>query len=187
MGKITVNDLLLSDLLAKLASRFAANRLHHQGISWAEVEASILQSDTQIQNALHWMEHTGGEPDVVGIDANTGKFIFVDCAAQSPAERRSLCYDKAALEARKKNKPVGSALELAVQMGVQMLTEAQYRELQTLGEFDTKTSSWVDTPKDIRAQGGAIFCDRRYGKVFTYHNGADSYYAVRGFRTRLLV
>lgn len=182
-----VNDSLLSELLEILALRFAANRLRHQGILWAEVEASILQSGTQAQNALHSMERTGGEPDVVGVDANTGKFIFVDCAAQSPAKRRSLCYDKAALDARKKNKPVGSAMELAAQMGAQMLTEAQYRELQTLGEFDTKTSSWVDTSADIRAQGGAIFCDRRYGKVFTYHNGADSYYAVRGFRVRLLI
>jgi hypothetical protein len=159
----------------------------HQGIHWAEVEDKIRQSGTQNQNALHEMELTGGEPDVVGVDPHTGKFIFVDCAAQSPLGRRSLCYDQAALDARKNNKPVGSAVGLVTQMGAQMLTEAQYRELQTLGEFDTKTSSWLQTPVEIRTLGGAIFGDRRYGQIFIYHNGADSYYAARGFRTRLLV
>lgn len=182
-----MNDSLLNELLAKLALRFAANTPRHQGIHWADVEANIRQSGTQNQNALHEMELTGGEPDVVGGDPHTGKFIFVDCAAQSPLGRRSLCYDRAALDARKSNKPVGSAMELAMQMGAQMLTEAQYRELQTLGEFDTKTSSWLQTPLEIRTLGGAIFGDRRYGQIFTYHNGADSYYAARGFRTRLLV
>ncbi|EGM71111.1 DUF4256 domain-containing protein [Shewanella sp. HN-41] len=182
-----MNDSLLSELLAKLAPRFATNMPRHQGIHWADVEAKIRQSGTQNQNALHGMELTGGEPDVVGVDPLTGKFIFVDCAAQSPLGRRSLCYDQAALDARKNNKPVGSAMELATQMGAQMLTEAQYRELQTLGEFDTKTSSWLQTPVEIRMLGGAIFGDRRYGQIFTYHNGADSYYAARGFRTRLLV
>ncbi|WP_198780822.1 DUF4256 domain-containing protein [Shewanella putrefaciens] len=182
-----MNDSLLSELLAKLAPRFVANMPRHQGIHWAEVEAKIRQSGTQNQNALHAMELTGGEPDVVGVDPHTGKFIFVDCAAQSPLGRRSLCYDQAALDARKNNKPVGSAVELVTQMGAQMLTEAQYRELQTLGEFDTKTSSWLQTPVEIRTLGGAIFGDRRYGQIFIYHNGADSYYAARGFRTRLLV
>lgn len=182
-----MNDSLLSELLATLAPRFAANMPRHQGIHWAEVEDKIRQSGTQNQNALHEMELTGGQPDVVGVDPHTGKFIFVDCAAQSPLGRRSLCYDQAALDARKNNKPVGSAVGLVTQMGAQMLTEAQYRELQTLGEFDTKTSSWLQTPVEIRTLGGAIFGDRRYGQIFIYHNGADSYYAARGFRTRLLV
>jgi hypothetical protein len=133
------------------------------------------------------MEASGGEPDVIGQDRSTGKFIFCDCAAESPLGRRSLCYDREALNARKENRPAGSALEMALAMGVELLTEGQYRELQRLGEFDTKTSSWIATPQDVRALGGALFCDRRYDKVFVYHNGAQSYYAARGFRSLLRV
>lgn len=177
----------LNKLVAVLEQRFEANMSRHIGLDWHVVQSRILASHTQTQTALYEMECTGGEPDVVGLDVLTGEVIFCDCSAESPIGRRSLCYDKAALDGRKKNKPCGSAVEMALAIGAELLTEAQYHELQTLGEFDIKTSCWIQTPTDIRVLGGAIFCDRRYGKVFTYHNGADSYYAARGFRVRLKV
>jgi hypothetical protein len=158
----------------------------HRGIAWADVQAK-LRGNTRALAALLAMEESGGEPDVIGRDKTSGAYIFCDCSAQSPSGRRSICYDREALESRKENKPKNSALELAATMGIDLLTEEQYRQLQQLDEFDTKTSSWVHTPADIRALGGALFCDRRYGKVFVYHNGADSYYAARGFRGVLRV
>lgn len=158
----------------------------HPGVKWAGVE-SRLASNPAALRSLQEMERTGGEPDVVTLDEATGACCFVDCSAESPPGRRSVCYDREALDARKEHKPEGSAVELAAAMGVALLTEAQYRQLQKLGEFDTKTSSWVLTPPDIRKLGGALFCDRRYGTVFTYHNGAQSYYAARGFRACLSV
>jgi hypothetical protein len=173
-------------LLATLAQRFAAHPGRHAGLDWTMVEAR-LHADPGKLRALGEMERTGGEPDVIGFDQTTVQFIFCDCSPESPAGRRSLCYDRAALDARKENKPAGSAFDLATAIGATILTEAQYRHLQTLGQFDSKTSSWVETPAAIRKLGGALFCDRRYDTVFTYHNGADSYYAARGFRTRLLV
>jgi hypothetical protein len=153
----------------------------HQGIAWAEVQAR-LDDDSDALRSLREMEATGGEPDVIGQDRETGHYTFCDCSAESPAGRRSVCYDREALDSRKENKPASSAVEMAAAMGIDLLTEAQYRELQKLGEFDTKTSSWIETPADVRSLGGALFCDRRYGKVFVYHNGAQSYYAARGFR-----
>ena len=173
-------------LLNTLQSRFQNNPQRHPGVVWADVQAR-LEAHPEKLGVLAEMERTGGEPDVVGQDAATGEFIFYDCSAQSPEGRRSLCYDGAALAARKRNKPSGSAIELAEAMGVALLTEEEYRHLQILGEFDTKTSSWVQTPDAIRERGGALFCDRRYDHVFTYHNGADSYYAARGFRDSLRV
>jgi hypothetical protein len=168
-------------LLEQLKARFESHRHRHPNVSWDRV-AETLRANPAALKSLQSMEATGGEPDVVG-DAEAGdRFVFCDCSPESPAGRRSLCYDRAALDARKENKPKGSAVEAAAAMGVDLLTEAQYRHLQTLGVFDTKTSSWVATPADVRALGGAIFCDRRYGRVFTYHNGAESYYAARGFR-----
>ena len=157
----------------------------HKGAAWAQVQAR-LEANPAALKSLHAMERTGGEPDVIGGDDQSG-FIFCDCSAESPAGRRSLCYDREALDSRKENKPQGSAVEAAGEMGVELLTEEQYRELQQLGEFDAKTSSWIRTPADVRALGGALFCDRRYGKVFVYHNGAQSYYAARGFRGLLRV
>ena len=174
------------ELLATLQARFEKNMNRHEGLAWADVQAR-LEANLEKLWPLHEMERTGGEPDVVGRDEETGEFLFYDCAAQSPAERRSLCYDRAAWEARKANKPGGNAVDTAAEMGVDLLTEAEYRRLQTLGEFDTKTSSWVKTPPEIRERGGAVFCDRRYDHVFLYHNGADSYYAARGFRGSLRV
>jgi hypothetical protein len=171
-------------LIAILEQRFGANMQRHAGLAWQAVGARLDAAKLRI---LQEMENTGGEPDVVGVDPGTGEFVFCDCSTESPAGRRSLCYDQAALEARKANKPAGSALELAQSMGVTLLTEDEYGHLQTLGEFDRKTSSWVLTPAAVRRQGGALFCDRRYGRVFTYHNGADSYYAARGFRATLRV
>jgi hypothetical protein len=168
-------------LLAALKARFEKNAGRHKGIAWADVQAR-LESDTRAMKVLQAMEATGGEPDVIGRDAKSGRITFCDCAPESPAGRRSLCYDRAALDARKENKPQGSAVEMAAEIGIELLTEAQYRELQALGEFDLKTSSWVKTPTDVRSLDGALFCDRRYGKVFVYHNGAQSYYAARGFR-----
>ncbi len=153
----------------------------HKGVAWANVQKRIEASPAALLS-LHQMEATGGEPDVIGQDKATGQFIFCDCSAESPPGRRSLCFDREALDARKENKPEGNAVERAAAMGVTLLTEEQYRALQQLGEFDTKTSSWIDTPQDVRALGGALFCDRRYGKVFVYHNGVQSYYAARGFR-----
>ncbi len=173
-------------LIKALHDRFASNPRHHAGIEWSAVEAR-LQAHPARLNALHAMEQSGGEPDVIGADAQTGELTFCDCAAESPAGRRSLCFDRMALDARKENKPAGNAMDMASAMGIELLTEDEYRALQLLGEFDRKTSSWVKTPASIRTLGGALFCDRRYDHVFVYHNGAESYYAARGFRGRLRV
>lgn len=174
------------DLLLLLEARFEKNMQRHKGIAWADVRAKLLEHPNALRS-LHEMEATGGEPDVIGRDKKADQYLFCDCSAQSPGGRRSLCYDQEALDSRKENKPGGSAVATAEAMGVELLTEDQYRELQTLGEFDTKTSSWITTPADVRALGGALFCDRRYDRVFTYHNGAESYYAARGFRVLLRV
>lgn len=174
------------ELLRALKARFEKNMNRHKGLEWAEVQAR-LEADAGKLRSLHEMERTGGEPDVVGHDEKAGEYIFFDCSAESPPGRRSLCYDREALDSRKENKPSGNAVDMAAAMGIELLTEEQYRELQKLGEFDAKTSSWVKTPSDIRKLGGALFCDRRYGKVFVYHNGAQSYYAARGFRGSLRV
>ena len=171
-------------LLHALQARFDAHLQRHPGIAWAEVQAR-LDAQPEALRALLEMECTGGEPDVVVLDAHGNGVVFCDCAPESPAGRRSLCYDQAALDARKQNKPQGSAVEMAAAMGIELLTEAQYRALQRLGEFDTKSSSWVHTPAEMRALDGALFCDRRYGQVFVYHNGAQAYYASRGFRGTL--
>jgi hypothetical protein len=169
------------ELLSALKARFENNMKRHRNLEWAKVQAT-LDANTEKLWSLHEMESTGGEPDVVGYDKKTGEIIFYDCSAESPKGRRSVCYDREALESRKEHKPKNNAIDMAAAMGIELLTEEQYRELQKLGEFDTKTSSWVETPSDIRKLGGAIFCDRRYDTVFVYHNGADSYYAARGFR-----
>lgn len=169
-----------------LAQRFERHPQRHLGLRWAQVLARLAQHPAALA-ALRAMEATGGEPDVIGHDAATGQCLFCDCAAESPVGRRSLCYDPQALAARKENRPPGSAVAAAADLGIELLTEPGYRALQALGEFDTRTSSWVATPDDIRALGGALFCDRRYGRVFTYHNGAQSYYAARGFRGLLRV
>jgi len=169
------------ELLSALKARFEKNMKRHKTLEWAEVQAN-LEANPEKLSPLGEMERTGGEPDVVGYDKATNEYIFYDCSAESPKGRRSLCYDREALDARKENKPQNNALDLAAAMGIDLLTEEQYRQLQKLGEFDTKTSSWVKTPSEIRKRGGAIFCDRRYDTVFTYHNGAESYYAARGFR-----
>lgn len=174
------------DLLQRLQARFAAHPRRHAGIAWASV-AARLDGHPAALAVLARMEASGGEPDVIGRDEASGQTLFCDCAAESPAERRSLCYDRAAWDARKEAKPQGSAAEAAAAMGVELLDEAQYRALQALGEFDLKTSSWLATPADVRALGGALFGDRRYGRVFVYHNGAQSYYAARGFRGLLRV
>ncbi len=173
-------------LLQVLKARFEKHPERHKGVTWPAVQARLDKSQDKLRS-LAEMERTGGEPDVVGHDKKTGEYIFVDCAAESPAGRRSLCYDAEALKSRKENRPDGSALEMAASMGVELLTEEQYRALQQLGEFDLKTSSWVKTPPAIRRLGGALFCDRRYDTVFLYHNGAQSYYAARGFRASLRV
>lgn len=167
-------------LLETLASRFEANMHRHEGIRWNDVRTRIEDAAAAVK-ALGAMEATGGEPDVIGREKD-GRFVFCDCAAETPSGRRSLCYDRAALEARKEHKPKDSAVDMAAAMGIELLSEAQYRGLQELGEFDLRTSSWILTPPDVRELGGALFCDRRYGRVFTYHNGAQSYYAARGFR-----
>lgn len=174
------------ELLRILEARFEENMHRHAGLAWADV-AARLEGDPGARSSLHEMEQTGGEPDVIGRDTETGRYTFCDCSAESPEGRRSVCYDREARESRKKHQPESSAVEMADAMGIDLLTEEQYRELQKLGEFDTKTSSWVRTPSDIRALGGALFCDRRYGQVFVYHNGAQSYYAARGFRGLLRV
>ncbi|WP_207283645.1 DUF4256 domain-containing protein [Pseudomonas sp. FW300-N2F2] len=174
------------NLIQTLKTRFEQNLNHHPDIPWADVQ-SRLENNPNALESLQAMEATGGEPDVIGLDPNTGAVTFCDCAKESPTERRSLCYDRAALEARKENKPKGSAIEMAEKMGIALLTEDQYRALQTLGEFDAKTSSWLATPPELRALGGAIFGDFRYGRVFVYHNGVQSYYAARGFRGLLRV
>ena len=169
------------ELLSTLKARFEKNMNRHKGLEWAKVQAK-LEANAEKLWSLNEMERTGGEPDVVGHDKKTGEYIFYDCSVESPKGRRSVCYDREALEARKENKPKDSAINMAAAMRVELLTEEQYRELQKLGEFDLKTSSWIMTPADIRKLGGALFCDRRYNTVFLYHNGADSYYAARGFR-----
>lgn len=174
------------ELLGTLKTRFEKNMGRHKGIAWADVQTR-LEANPEKLRSLHEMERTGGEPDVVGHDRKTGEYIFYDCSAESPKGRRSVCYDREALEARKAFKPKDSAMNVAAAMGIEILTEEQYRELQKLGEFDTKTSSWVKTPSNIRKLGGALFCDRRYDTVFVYHNGAESYYAARAFRGLLRV
>lgn len=175
-----------ADLLKILKARFDKNKARHKGIDWEQVEAKLLAAPAKLWS-LNEMERTGGEPDVIGVDKKSGEFIFVDCAAESPKGRRSICYDHEALEARKENKPADSAINMAEDMGVTVLNEEEYRHLQTLGEFDLKTSSWLSTPANIRKLKGAIFGDRRYDTVFIYHNGAESYYAARGFRAMLKV
>jgi hypothetical protein len=172
------------ELLSALEIRFEKNMNRHKGLEWSEVQAR-LEANAEKLWSLNEMERTGGEPDVVGHDKETGEYIFYDCSAQSPKGRRSICYDRAALESRKAHKPDNNAIDMAAAMGIELLTEEQYRDLQKLGDFDTKTSSWVKTPSDIRKLGGALFCDRRYDTVFVYHNGAESYYAARGFRGAL--
>lgn len=174
------------DLLEVLKARFDKNMKRHKGIQWSEVLARINVKKGNLIT-LWEMERTGGEPDVIDRDKKTGEFVFVDCSTESPGGRRSLCYDPEALKARKENKPQGSAMGVVAAMGVELLSEAEYRQLQMLGTFDTKTSSWIKTPKEIRELGGALFCDRRYNSVFTYHNGVESYYAARGFRASFRV
>ena len=169
------------ELLSKLKTRFMSNMKRHQDLKWSDVQ-SKLEANTEKLWSLNEMERTGGEPDVVVLENNMGELVFIDCSDQSPNGRRSICYDREAMIARKENKPKTNAVEMALDMGIELLTEAQYRELQTFGKFDTKTSSWVKTPDSIRTLGGAIFCDYRYNTVFVYHNGAESYYASRGFR-----
>ena len=174
------------ELLRALKARFEKNMNRHKGLVWTEVQAK-LEANSEKLRSLHEMERTGGEPDVVGHDKKTGEYIFNDCSAESPKGRRSVCYDREGLDSRKEFKPKNSAMDMAAAMGIEILTEEQYRELQKLGDFDTKTSSWIRTPSDIRKLGGAIFADQRYGNVFVYHNGASSYYAARGFRGSLRV
>ncbi len=175
-----------SALLGTLKTRFEKNMKRHKGLEWAALEAK-LETNPEKLWSLHEMEITAGEPDVIGFNKKTGEYIFYDCSAESPKERRSICYDDEALASRKEHKPADSAINMANDMGIEILTEQQYRELQQLGNFDTKTSSWIKTPADIRKLGGALFCDRRYDTVFVYHNGAESYYAARGFRGSLRV
>ena len=176
------------ELLNTLKARFEKNMTRHKGLEWASIHAKLIApAGGEKLWSLNEMEKTGGEPDVVGYDKKTGEFIFIDCSAESPKGRSSICYDHEALEARKEHKPENSAIQMASDMGIEILTEEQYRDFQKLGNFDTKTSSWVKTPADIRKLGGAIFCDRRYNTVFMYHNGAESYYAARGFRGSLKV
>ena len=175
-----------AELLNTLKARFEKNMNRHKGLDWTKVQAKLEADATRLWS-LNEMETSGGEPDVVGYDKKTGEYIFYDCSAESPKGRRSLCYDREALESRKEHKPANSAVVMATDMGVELLTEEQYRELQQLGKFDLKTSSWVKTPSNIRELGGALYCDRRYNQVFLYHNGAESYYAVRGFRGSLRI
>lgn len=174
------------ELLSTLKTRFEKYIDRHKGIEWAKVQSKLEANPDKLWS-LHEMETTGGEPDVVGYDKKTGEYFFYDCSAESPTGRRSLCYDAAALASRKENKPKHSAMGMAVEMGIELLSEEEYRALQQFGEFDLKTSSWIKTPDNIRKLGGALFCDRRYATVFTYHNGAESYYAARGFRGSLRV
>ena len=186
MPNVTLSKKQSEEILKTLKARFEKNMNRHQGLEWAKVQAK-LEAKTEKLWSLNEMERSGGEPDVVGHDNKTGEYIFYDCSAESPKGRRSLCYDREALDSRKENKPKNSAMEVAAAIGVELLTEEQYRELQKLGSFDTKTSSWVKTPSAIRELGGALFCDRRFDTVFVYHNGAESYYAARGFRGWLRV
>jgi hypothetical protein len=181
MGTVSFDELIKT-----LKDRFAKNMRRHAGIDWSSVQAKLEAGPEKLQ-VLNEMERTGGEPDVIACDEKTKEFVFCDCSPESPMGRRSLCYDREALNSRKENKPVGSAIEMATSIGIEILTEQQYRELQELGEFDRKTSSWVKTPAKIRDLGGALFCDRRYDHVFVYHNGAESYYSARAFRGRLKV
>lgn len=189
MQKINEKVLLpdqFAELINLLQVRFVNNMQRHQGLDWAEVHAR-LEANSPIMWSLYEMERTGGEPDVIGYDEETGEIFFFDCSAESPAGRRNVCYDHEALESRKEHKPQNSASDMAEAMGIELLTEQQYRTLQQLGEFDTRTSSWIKTPDDIRQLGGALFADRRYGHVFVYHNSASSYYGVRGFRGMIRV
>ena len=186
MAKKGLSSAQREELFSVLKVRFEKNMGRHKGLEWAKVQAR-LEANTEKLWSLNEMEVTGGEPDVVAYDKKTGEYTFYDCAAESPKGRRSLCYDPEALESRKEHKPDDSALEMAAAMGIELLTEEQYRELQKLGNFDTKTSSWVQTPANIRKLGGALFCDRRYDTIFLYHNGAESYYAARGFRGSLSI
>jgi hypothetical protein len=186
MSKLALSKKQGEEILETLKVRFEKNMSRHRGLEWIKVQAK-LESKPEKLWSLNEMERTGGEPDVIGHDKKTGEYIFYDCSAESPKDRRSLCYDREALESRKENKPKGSASDMAAAMGIELLTEEQYRELQKFAEFDTKTSSWVKTPANIRKLGGALFCDRRYDTVFLYHNGAESYYAARGFRGWLRV
>jgi len=186
MKNLTLSKKQREELLKALQARFEKNMNHHKGLEWPKIEAK-LEANTDKLWSLNEMERTGGEPDVVGQDKKTGEYIFYDCSAESPKDRRSLCYDREALDSRKENKPKASAMDMAAAIGVELLTEEQYRELQKLGTFDSKTSSWVKTPSAIRKLGGALFCDRRFDTVFLYHNGAESYYAARGFRGSLRV
>jgi hypothetical protein len=174
------------ELLKALKARFEKNMNRHKGLEWAKVQAK-LDANAEKLRSLHEMEKTGGEPDVVGQDKKTSEYLFYDCSAESPKDRRSVCYDREALESRKEHKPADTAIDMAAAMGIELLTEEEYRELQKLGSFDAKTSSWVKTPSAIRKLGGALFCDRRFDTVFVYHNGAESYYAARGFRGSLRV
>ncbi len=186
MSNVTLAKGQRAELLGVLRVRFEKNMKRHEGLEWAHVQKRLEASAEKLWS-LNEMERTGGEPDVVGHDKKTGEFIFYDCSAESPKDRRSICYDQEALESRKENKPADSAIHMAAAMGIELLTEEQYRELQKLGTFDTKTSSWVKTPAVVRKLNGALFCDRRYNTVFLYHNGAESYYAARGFRGSLRV
>lgn len=186
MPKLTLSAKQTAELLKALQSRFEKNMNRHPGLDWTEIRAKLEANPDKLRS-LSEMEQTGGEPDVVGHNSKTGEYVFCDCSDESPKGRRSLCYDREALDSRKENKPKGSAAERAAAMGVELLSEEQYRELQKLGEFDTKTSSWVNTPANIRKLGGALFCDRRFDTVFLCHNGAESYYAARGFRGSLKV
>jgi hypothetical protein len=186
MANLTLSRKQCEELLKALKARFEKNMSRHKGLEWAQVQAK-LEANAEKLWSLNEMERTGGEPDVVGHDKKTGEYIFYDCSEESPKGRRSICYDREALESRKENKPKDNAIGMAAAMGIELLSEEQYREVQKLGNFDTKTSSWVKTPSDIRKLGGALFCDRRFDTVFVYHNGAESYYAARGFRGSLRV
>jgi hypothetical protein len=186
MSNVSLSKKQREELLRTLKTRFEKNMNRHQHSAWDEVQAKVERNPEKLWS-LSEMERTGGEPDVVGQDKKTGEYIFFDCSPESPSARRSLCYDREALDGRKENKPKGNAMDVAAAMGIELLTEEQYRELQKLGSFDTKTSSWVKTPSNIRKLGGALFCDRRFNTVFLYHNCAESYYAARGFRGWLRV
>ena len=186
MSNVALSQEQRVELLGALKARFEKNMNRHKGLEWAKVQAKLEASSKKLWS-LSEMERTGGEPDVVGRDSKTGEYIFYDCCAETPRGRRNVCYDREALEARKEHKPKNNAIDLSAAMGIELLSEEQYRQLQDFGNFDTKTSSWVKTPSDIRKLGGAIFADFRYGTVFVYHNGAESYYGVRGFRGSLRV